>query len=432
MSDKFVGYANSFQAIARLELESIRLLLDYLGHPEKELKFIHIAGTNGKGSVAAFLQSIFSCAGIKTGKYISPNMVSVCERISIDGEDISEEELFKTLKAVEKASEKVTEKLGSPPTQFEIWTAVAFCYFKEKKCELVILETGLGGARDATNVIEPPLASVITRIAFDHMGYLGNTLAEIAAQKAGIIKEHAGGAEGAVFTCRQDGEAAEVLKEECEKKKNKLFVSENFEVHEPVGMHEVISYRGLGSLEIGLAGQHQIENACIAIDAALYFGIEEKYIRHGLRLAKNIGRFEMISKNPQTIFDGAHNPNGMQGLVCGLKRYFSNMKPCFVMGFMADKDISKSAEIIKKEYPDLKIFTVRVEENPRAAKANELAEKLNACGLDAAPCADIKAALDAAKNAGDFVVVCGSLYLYKDLADKGCISESSHFFITHI
>ena len=423
MSDKFVGYANSFQAIARLELESIRLLLDYLGHPEKDLKFIHIAGTNGKGSVAAFLQSIFSCAGVKTGKYISPNMVSVCERISIDGEDISEEELLKMLKTVEKASEKVTERLGSPPSQFEIWTAGAFCYFKEKKCELVILETGLGGARDATNVIEPPIASVITRIALDHMGYLGSTLAEIAAQKAGIIKEHADEAEGAVFTCRQDGESAKVLKEECEKKKNKLFVSEKPEVHEPDGIHEVISYKGMENLEIGLPGFHQIENACIAIDAALYFGIEEKNIRQGLKLAKNIGRFELISKNPQVIFDGAHNPNGMNSLACGLKRYFPNMKPCFVIGFMADKDISKSAAIIKKEYPDSKIFTVRAEENPRAAKADELARKLHDCVLRATPCAVIKEALAAAEKENDFVVICGSLYLYKDLADKGCIKK---------
>lgn len=421
MSDKFVGYANSFQAIARLELESIRLLLDYLNHPEKDLKFIHIAGTNGKGSAAAFMQSIFSCAGIKTGKYISPNMVSVCERISVDGKNISEEELLNTLKKVEKASEAVSRKLGSPPTQFEIWTAAAFCIFKEKKCELVILETGLGGARDATNVIMPPLASVITRIALDHMAYLGNTLAEIALQKAGIIKEHTDGTEGIVFTCNQETAAMEVLKKECEKKKNKLIVSEQPTVHEPLETHEVISYKGMEKLEIGLSGFHQIENACIAIDAAIYFGINEKIIRRGLKQAKNIGRFELISKKHQTVFDGAHNPNGMEALIFGLKRYFPKRTPCFVMGFMADKDISKAVGVIKKEYPNSRIFTVQVKENPRAASADELAEGIRECGLEAVSCKDIKSALTAAQNESDLAVVCGSLYLYKDLADSGVV-----------
>lgn len=403
----FKKYANSFQAIAHLELEGIRTLLDFLEHPEKDLQFIHVAGTNGKGSVCAFLQNIFTAAGKRCGKYISPNLVSVCERISINGENISEEEMDALLDTVEAASEKVKLKTGDAPTQFEIWTAAAFCYFKKKNCDVVILETGLGGTRDATNVIGTPLASVITRIAADHTEYLGDTLEEIAAEKAGIIKKG-----GITVTCPQGDEIEEVLKRVCREKENPLVICNAPTIHTPTGMNEVISYKGLKNIKIGISGMHQTENACIAAETALALGIDEKNIALGLANAKNPGRFEALRDG--LIFDGAHNPNGMTALVQSLKRYYPDKTPTFIMAMMADKDISKTAEIIANAYEQAKIFTVAVEGNPRSDTAEGLAKRLKACMLNAEGCCDIETALKKAES--DLTVVCGSLYLYKDIS----------------
>lgn len=402
----FKTYANSFQATARLQLEGITTLLDFLSHPERDLKFVHVAGTNGKGSVCAFLSEIFTSAGYKCGKYISPNLVNVCERISINGEDISEEELNVILEKVEKASDKAKEKLGESPTQFEIWTAAAFFYFKEKMCDIVVLETGLGGARDATNVILSPIASVITRIAADHTEYLGDTLEEIALQKAGIIKRG-----GITVTCPQGEIIEKVLKDVCEEKENRFVICDSAQVHKPEGTNEVISYKNLKNIKIGISGMHQIENACIAAETAMSLGIDEKYIISGIAKAKNPGRFEIVREN--LIFDGAHNPNGTESLVKSLKRYFPGETPVFVTAMMADKDISGSAEILKNAYENVKVFTTAVADNPRSDTAENLAKRFSEQKIEVYPCKDLK---DAIKKAGSgIVVVCGSLYLYKDM-----------------
>ncbi len=414
--NNFEKYANSFQAIARLELESITLMLDFLNHPEKDLKFIHVAGTNGKGSVCSFLQKIFTNEGKRCGKYISPNMLSVCERISIDGEDIPKEELNKLLDFVYDAAKKVESRLGEMPTQFEIWTAAAFCYFKMKNCDIVILETGLGGRLDATNVIPAPEASVITRIDIDHTSYLGDTLAKIASQKAGIIKRKE--KKALTVTILQEREAMEVLKDVCHQKNNTLAISKEPVIHSPDGMCEVIDYGHLKNLKVGICGYHQIENAALAIEVALQLGVSDEAIKKGIEEAKNIGRFDLVKKNPPIIFDGAHNPNGMRALILGLKRYFVEKKPSFVMGFMQDKDIFLAIEEIYKIYPDAKIFTVMVKDNPRAISAEKLAEKIKEVKMWAKACPDIKSALIAAQKEGEPVVICGSLYLYKDFVES--------------
>ena len=410
----FKSYANSFQAIARLELESITLLMRCLGNPERDMKFVHVAGTNGKGSVCAYLQEIFTASGLKCGKYTSPNLVSVCERISINGKEISEEELAGALEYVQHASERVSEELGGPPTQFEIWTAAAICYFKEKKCDIAVLETGLGGARDATNVIPAPLASVIAGIDFDHTAYLGNTLPEIALQKAGIIKKRADGRQGLTVTAPQPEEAMRVLKTECAQKNNRLVKTGVPDIYPPSGLKEVFDYKNLKGLEIGMLGTHQAENACVAVETALALGIGEKAIRTGLLGARNPGRFEILKKDPLLIFDGAHNPNGMRSLISGLLRYFPDKTPKFILGVMADKDISGMAQEIKKAYEGAQIFTVAVKDNPRSEEAGKLADLLDKMGFAAHACRDIKEACTLARTDSGLAVICGSLYLYKD------------------
>ncbi len=401
----FLKFANSFQAVARLRLESISALLDFLGNPQKELKFIHIAGTNGKGSVCAFLQSILTLAGFKTGKYTSPNMVSVCERINIDGENISEAEMKKLMDKVQVCAEKVQEKLGEMPTPFEIWTAAAFCRFSEQKCDIVVLETGLGGERDATNIIPPPEIAVITRIALDHTEYLGNTFSSVAKAKAGIIKEGS-----KVITLAQENEAMEVLLETCAKKGCHLTVTQSAQSLGFENIYEKFSYKGISDIKSSLGGIAQIENACLAIECALTLGIPEDIIKQGIQSASHMGRLEIVSQNPLILFDGAHNINGTAALLQSLNRYFPHADITFVMGVMADKEYDKMLAMIK-EHGFKTLKTVTVSNNPRALSATDLALFAKEKGFNAKAFENIRSALE---NLDGLTVICGSLYLYKD------------------
>lgn len=413
-SEEFTKYANSFQAIAKPGLENILRLMQALGNPEKKLKFIHVAGTNGKGSVCAYLQNILTEAGFKTGKYISPNMISVCERISVDGEFIAQSELDETLETVRKSALTVQAQSGVCPTQFEIWTAAAFLYFLKQNCDIVILETGLGGRLDATNIIPAPLISIITHIAMDHMQYLGNTLCEIAAEKAGIIKDNP---HGCTITAAQSSEVIDVLKKAATDMHNKFIVTENVTSEGFDSECEVFSYKHIQHLRSSMLGLHQLDNAAAAIEAALFLNIDENIIRAAIKKAKNIGRFEIVSKNPLTVFDGAHNPDGMNTLKNALLRYFPQKSKTFIMASMADKDITSSLEILKS-LPNLnkcEFFTVSVKDNPRSMSAEDLSILMKEHGITATPKPDIRSALSASSK--DMTVICGSLYLYKDYSE---------------
>ncbi len=410
----FKQYGNSFQAKSRLVLESIGMLCKKCGNPQKELKFIHIAGTNGKGSVCAFLQCILTDSGLKTGKFISPNMIDVCERISIDGKNISAAEMDMLLSEVEKEAKEVEKEKGSMPTQFEIWTAAAFIYFAREKCDIVVLETGLGGRLDATNIIDAPLLSIITKIDIDHIEYLGGTLPKIAAEKAGIIKSGT----KVITTPNQEEAVLGVLKDKAAQECSEVILAKETENHRHEGMSEIFDISDLKDLKINLAGLHQTENASLAVEAARLLEIEESHIRTGLLKARNIGRFEKISDNPTVVFDGAHNLNGTKSLVKAIDRYFPHKKLSIIYAAMADKDIDASLNFFKENgfCDKARIFTVSVKDNPRAEKAEKLAAKFNSFGFDATPCADIGEAYEKAiKN--DVTIICGSLYLYKDLAE---------------
>lgn len=407
----FKQYANSFQAKSRLGLESIGALVQKLGNPQKDLKFIHVAGTNGKGSVCAFLQCILSDSGLKTGKFISPNMIDVTERISIDGKDISNDELNILLNQVEMAAKEVENEKGAMPTQFEIWTAAAFLYFKEKKCDIVVLETGLGGRLDATNIIDAPLMCLITKIDIDHTEYLGDTIEKIAAEKAGIIKTGS-----MVITTTQNEKAHSVLENTAKERNCTFFVAEPPKSSAPDATGEVFDYKSLKNLKINLAGVHQTENAALAVQAAMNMKIDEMYIRSGLLRARNIGRFEKISDNPLVIFDGAHNLSGTSSLINAVSRYFPDEKLSVIYAAMADKDIDASLDLFKKNgfCEKARFFTVTVEDNPRAETAERLAQKLIKYGFTAQPCEDITEAYKKAVSENKLTVICGSLYLYKD------------------
>ncbi len=412
----FLKFANSFQAVAKLRLESITALLEILGNPQNKLKFIHIAGTNGKGSVCAFLQNILTLSGLKTGKYTSPNMISVCERISIDGQDISEKAMEELMEKVRLGAELVENKLGEMPTPFEIWTAAAFCYFYEQKCDIVVLETGLGGEMDATNVIPSPIIAVITRIALDHTEYLGNTLKEIASAKAGIIKKGS-----KVVTLSQPDEAMQIISQACKNNNCPLIITASATSLGFERIYENFSYKNIENISSGLGGFAQIENASLAIEAALNLGISPNIIKQGIKKATHIGRLEIVRKNPLMIFDGAHNVNGMNALMTSLKRYFNGKSITFVMASMADKNYKEMFDIIK-ENGYSKVRTVSVLDNPRAETAQNLAASANACGLFARAYKNISDALD---NPDEITVICGSLYLYKDYKKANRVEANS-------
>ncbi len=415
----FAQYANSFQAIAKLRLESIRQLLHHLGNPQNDLKFIHVAGTNGKGSVCSFLQCIFSDAGFKTGKYTSPNLIKVSERISIDGKLISDEELDALLASVQKSAESVRAEQGELPTQFEIWTAAAFCYFKQKKCDIVILETGLGGTRDATNIIPPPLASVITRLDLDHTEYLGSTLTEIATEKAGIIKAPLSDTDtGLTITAPQSDAALSVLESACHKRRNKLIVADTPHITDQRGFHEIFSYKELSNLECGITGFYQPENAALAVETALSLEIDKKHIVSGLKKATNPARFEIIQTDPIVIYDGAHNKNGIDALIRSLTRYFPDWNGAtFITAFMGDKDIEGSLRELKNSglLENSHLFAVKVKNNPRAAETEKICSIAGHLGISATPFTSLKDAYLAALEKIRPIILCGSLYLYKDL-----------------
>lgn len=422
MSDSFIRFANSFQAIARLGLESIENLLSHLGNPQNDLKFIHIAGTNGKGSVCAFLQNIFTHAGYRTGKYTSPNLISVCERISIDGENISEDDLHNVMSAVENGAKKTLLELGDSPTQFELWTAAAFCYFKKQNCDIVILETGLGGTQDATNIIPPPLASVITRIDLDHTEYLGNTLSEVASQKGGIIKKPlADNKTGLTISAPQYPEAEKVLQAMCNEHNNRLIISDIPDSQGINGCNELFSYKGIENMCCGIAGYHQLENAAVAIETAIALGVSTGHIKYGIEVASNPARFEILQKNPHVIYDGAHNRNGMHSLAVSLKRYFPSWTGAiFITAFMGDKDIDGVFEELETSglSKGSQLYAVKVKDNPRAAEAITVCKIAEKHGFSSIPFESIKAAYENAISHDKLIVICGSLYLYKDLKEE--------------
>ncbi len=406
----FIDYANSFQAVARLELECIKRLCEILGNPQNDLKFIHIAGTNGKGSVCAMLQTALTHAGYKTGKYTSPNLISVCERISIDGVDIANEDLEIIMSKVKSGADIIKEETGAYPTQFELWTAAAFLYFKQQKVDIVVLETGLGGERDATNVIPTPLCSVITPISFDHLSYLGNDIREIAKAKSGIIK----GPKGITVCSGQLPEVMEVIEKKAFETNNELIIAKDICSKEISGIYEIFDFEDITDIMCGLGGIHQLENASISITALKKLGIDNTSIKYGIENAKNPARFEMLSKQPLVIFDGAHNLSGAQVLAESLERYFESEKFTFVTAFMEDKDYSSMINLFA---PFANRFVAsQVPENPRALSAKKLAETIEKSGITASYNSSVFAALDNAIS-DEKIVICGSLYLYSFIKD---------------
>ena len=395
---------------SRPGLDRIQRFLDILGNPQDKLKFIHVAGTNGKGSTCRILSSVLVDAGYKTGLFISPYIVDFRERIQINNEMISEE----VLEDAVARTFPILEKLRAEDcviTEFEYVTALEFLIHAEAECDVVVLETGMGGLLDCTNVIEPPLCSVITTIGIDHTAVLGSTITEISEQKCGIIKSGS-----AAVTSNQVPDAMRYIENDCREKGVELHKSSDVavEVVERSLYGTKLSYNGL-ELFLPLVGDHQIENAKTALAALEVvkrsFDISDENLVNGFKYTTNPARFEPLSDNPTVILDGAHNPNGVEALVNAVKRYIGT-DGILILGMLADKDSLTSVKLLREVFDT--VYTVPVN-NPRALSGAQLGEKCRVffpevkvfdSAFDA-----FDEALDRAKTENRPVVIAGSLYL---------------------
>lgn len=404
-----------------LGLERMNMLLELLGNPEKDLKVIHVAGTNGKGSTSRYIYSVLKAEGYKVGLYTSPFLEVFNERIEMDGEYISDADLAAYTDRVLECVKVITQRGDQSPTEFEVITALAFLFFKEKGADFVVLEVGLGGRGDSTNVVEKPLVSVIVSISFDHTDRLGNTIAEIAAEKAGIIKQGC-----PVVTSATDQEALDVIKAAAEEKQCLYFETRNV----PVAVTEeklsgykfdvIIQGAEFKDLEISMSGRHQIDNARAALAALNIMemngdiSISREALYEGFKAAKQIGRFETMSaegQKPLVIIDGAHNEDGAKALRRAMETFCAGKKILMVTGMLADKD----SESILREFTAItKDFIVTEPVNPRKLETSALKAKIEALGGRCKDAPDNGEACALAKSVFadyDVVLFAGSLYL---------------------
>ncbi|MCD7725668.1 MAG: bifunctional folylpolyglutamate synthase/dihydrofolate synthase [Clostridiales bacterium] len=324
-------------------LETVRELCARLGNPQDQLKFVHIAGTNGKGSVLAYVSTVLQTAGYQVGRYLSPVIRDYRERFQIGGRMITQTGLCKYLEQAQKAAEAMAKEGFPHPTLFEIETAVAFLFFLDKRCDLVVLETGLGGALDATNVVTTTIAAVFTSISMDHMGILGDSQQQIAIAKSGIIKDGC-----YVISSKQSPEVMKVLRQAALLRKAKFFTADAGRAKNvKYGVtKQRFSYDRYKNLEITMLGQFQIENAVTAVETIMALGrlgypVPEDKLRRGLAETKWRGRFEVIGKKPLFIADGAHNEDASIKLAQSIRFYFTNRRIIYIMGVLRDKEYEK-------------------------------------------------------------------------------------------
>ncbi len=418
-----INQFNKFGSI--LGLERMNSLLELLGNPQDDLKVIHVAGTNGKGSICRYIYSVLEAGGYKTGIYTSPFLEVFNERIELDGKYISDEDLSSYTDRVLSCVEIMTGRGEQSPTEFEVITALAFLYFKEKGCDYVVLEVGLGGKGDSTNVCSKPLVSVIASISFDHTDRLGDTLAQIAAEKAGIIKKGC-----PVVTSAEAKEALDVIRETAESKECTCFetkdVSYVITEEKLSGYKFDVSINGVefNGLEISMSGRHQIKNAIAALAALNVMEsngdviLSEDAIYTGFKLAKQKGRFEIMSNesdSPLVIIDGAHNQDGAKVLRQAMETFCSGKKILMVTGMLADKDVDG---ILKEFISITRDFIVTEPENPRKLKASLLKSKIELLGGNCISAPDGKEACRVAKERYgnyDVVLFAGSLYLIGEI-----------------
>lgn len=405
---------------SKLGLDRTRELLGKLDDPQKELKFIHIAGTNGKGSTAAMLSSILEEAGYRVGLYTSPFINRFNERMQVNHQPIPDEELAALTEYVRPHADAMADS----PTEFELITALAMVWFARQKCDIVVLEVGMGGELDSTNIIDVPEAAVIAAMGLDHVKELGPTMADIARAKAGIIKEG-----GRVVSYGGNPEADEVIAAVC-RARNASLCQPDFSAIVPGDFSlegQTFSYKGWRGLRIPLVGAYQMNNAAVVLETVEVlrqrgWTVSDEAVRQGLADTRWPARFEVLRRDPVFIVDGGHNPHGIRATAESLRRLFPGRKITFVTGVMADKDVEHILGLIVPLAEQF--FTVRPD-NPRAMDAGELAARIEAMGAKATACASVRDGVDRAIQAeGPHGVACalGSLYMSGEV--RSCFGKN--------
>ncbi len=409
---KFIHSLSNF--FCKPGLDRIKALCAYLGNPQESLKFIHVAGTNGKGSFCAMLSSILMDAGYKVGTYTSPYILEFNERISINGQMIPNDDLAEICAYIKPFTEKMADK----PTEFELITAIGFEYFKRQNCDIVVLECGLGGRYDATNIITTSLLSVITGIDFDHQNFLGDTIEQIATEKAGIIKR-----DTPVLWCGDNKTAEKVILDTADYFNSKVYTPQydSLKILSADLNGTVFEYKNYNELSLTLLGGYQPYNAANAVTSTEIlrqkgFNLTEENIRSGLKNTRWPARFELLSRKPVIIFDGSHNPQGVSAAVKSIKQYFGKQRVNILTGVMKDKDY----KFIAKEISTVgdKIYCI-TPDNPRALTAVEFSEEFKKTGTFGEAFDTISDAFTLAvkesKDDGKPLICMGSLYMYADI-----------------
>lgn len=413
-----VSYLKSTSARgSKLGLDRVYQLMEALGSPQKQVPVIHIAGTNGKGSVGAMLASVLTAAGYRTGHFSSPALTGVQDYFRIDGREVTEEQLASVITKVAE----IAEKMADLPTEFEILAAAAYTLFADERCQIAVIECCMGGDSDCTNVIDQPLLSIITNVQLDHCGFLGNTPAEIASHKAGIIKS---GCPVVFGDCDTEKSACEVVETYAKSLSAPLDLvsGQQGTVTEYALNGSLYAFSGK-NYRLSLNGTYQKTNADTVMHAIAQLRrqgirIPEEAVSHGLSHTQWHGRFEVLHRDPLVIFDGAHNPHGIRQLQNGLDVYLKTQKCAALTGVMADKDYSGYPAMFADRFAH--IFTVRPD-NPRALDAQELAAVFAGGGIPSEAFSTVDdgtaAAISYAKSHKIPLIVFGSLYLYREFCE---------------
>jgi len=398
-----IKYVHSLERFGIMPgLERVRLLCEALGNPQEKPQFVHVAGTNGKGSSCTMMAEVLRAAGKRVGLYTSPYVLDFRERMQVNGEMIPQEDVA-----------RLTQRLRGIPieaTEFEFITAMAFAWFAEQNCDVVVLEVGLGGRYDATNIISKPLCSVIMKIAMDHTQVLGDTIEKIAAEKCGIIKPGC----PVITTCEQPPEALRVIEETARQRGSALYVPElsECEIVEPTIFGTRAILAGL-PVRVPLIGLHMCRNALTVVKAAKVLGISDEAIQQGIERTKMPARMEILSRDPLIILDGGHNPDGAYALAAALQELLPGQRFTAVCGMMADKNV---AEFLQAMRPVVGEWITCRPQNPRAMPAEELAALVQTSGQKVTAAGGAEDALRLLNQMGlpaedRPVLICGSFYL---------------------
>lgn len=408
--------SNFFKGTKNPSLKAMKFLMDEFKHPEDKLKAIHIAGTNGKGSVTEMITNVLINEGYTVGKFISPHLIQYNERISVNNNNISDIEMEKLINKINPSIEKYNSQNDIPVTLFELETTMAFLYFKEKNCDFVVLETGLGGLYDCTNIINNPLVSVITSIGYDHMHILGNTLSEIAYQKAGIIKEDSN-----TVIFNQEPDIDNVFITECKNKNNILHIINKSDIsnYSFDNNFQYFDYKNFKNIIINLKGRVQVQNACLCIEVfkilnELGYHVNSESIQIGLKTVIHKARMEQINDKPIIIYDGAHNEPAIKNLQDMIKMYYTKMKRVYIISILKRKDYNKMLKLIAEDKEAVFILTSG-NNSETYASSDELYEcmkqfadinKIYKKSLEGA----IESAMNSDSNTANFII--GSFYTY--------------------